>query len=288
VNAHPIAALMPAMSADDYARLRDDIKGRGLLEPIVLYEGLILDGRHRFTACTELHIEPKTTTYSGSDPVGFVYSKNVAHRHLTKGQLAMIAAKMKGFYSEQAKARMLAGKHPVGNSAQGRRKARDEAGKVVGVCGTSVDEAEYILRHGVPTLVAKVEAGEVSINEGRKVAAMRNARQEQIMSMPNAKTRQHAIAKSNAITKSKSRPSAMGDSRVPGTPLVKALLARLEIVTGEIERSGLSPEQFAEAFLREFDWRDGTLTRRLQRSEPAIRCISKLAIMAQRARKEAA
>lgn len=56
---HPIAALLPDMSGEEYGALRDDIRANGLLVPITTHDGQVLDGRHRLRACRELGIEPR-------------------------------------------------------------------------------------------------------------------------------------------------------------------------------------------------------------------------------------
>jgi ParB-like chromosome segregation protein Spo0J len=51
---HPLAKLLPAMSAEEYARLKADIKAHGVQLPILTLENQILDGRHRAQARREL------------------------------------------------------------------------------------------------------------------------------------------------------------------------------------------------------------------------------------------
>jgi len=72
------------------------------------------------------------------DPAGYVLSVNVRRRHLSKGQAAMAAAKLKKYYAEEAKKRQATstgGRNPqlVENSPQADGKARDHAGAQFGV-----------------------------------------------------------------------------------------------------------------------------------------------------------
>ncbi len=40
----------------EYVALKNDITQNGLLHPIVIFEGQVLDGRHRYSACVELGV----------------------------------------------------------------------------------------------------------------------------------------------------------------------------------------------------------------------------------------
>ncbi|MEU4949899.1 hypothetical protein [Streptomyces lavendulae] len=56
-------------------------------------DGRILDGKGRLKACEIAGVEPKFTTYEGSDTEVFALSVNMRRRSLSKGHLAVIAAK---------------------------------------------------------------------------------------------------------------------------------------------------------------------------------------------------
>lgn len=86
---HPLSAAFPAMSEEDFAALRDDIEDHGQREPIIIFEGMVLDGWHRYRACMELGIKPAQFTFGDADPVKFVLSHNLHRRHLTASQRAM-------------------------------------------------------------------------------------------------------------------------------------------------------------------------------------------------------
>lgn len=91
---HEIANIFPLLIGIDFESLRDDIAKNGLLEPIVIYEGKILDGRNRYTACLGAGVLPDTVEYNGDDPLGFVIAKNLHRRHLNESQRALVASKL--------------------------------------------------------------------------------------------------------------------------------------------------------------------------------------------------
>lgn len=89
---HPLSAAFPAMSAEDFASLVEDIKVNGQREPVMVHEGMVLDGWHRYQACLQLGFKPQQFTFSANkDPVAFVLSHNLHRRHLTPSQRAAAA-----------------------------------------------------------------------------------------------------------------------------------------------------------------------------------------------------
>lgn len=143
LTAHPLAQLIPPMAADELDKLVSDIRTNGLIEPIIIYQGQILDGRHRHLACQLADVAPKFTEYSGSDPLAFVLSKNLHRRHLSSAQRAAIAMETLPLLEEQAKARQgtrteLVDSEEDANFQEkipGSSQARDQAAELQSVKG---------------------------------------------------------------------------------------------------------------------------------------------------------
>jgi hypothetical protein len=107
---HPAAALLPELPASEFDELKTDIKGRGLIVPILKRGKVILDGLHRLRACRELGIEPRFVEYDGENEIGEIFLCNILRRHLTRDQRVAILAKLLGpKLSENAKLRMESG-----------------------------------------------------------------------------------------------------------------------------------------------------------------------------------
>jgi hypothetical protein len=167
---HPASELFPMMGDDELSELAADIHKNGLLEPIVLCEGLILDGRNRNVACELADVEPRFTEWSGSSPTLFVISKNLHRRHLTLGQKAAIAVEAVPLFQEESKKRSLANlKHgtesPTSRSlvvGETSLRTNQIVARHVGVSHASVAQAIEVKRD--PEEFEKVKRGKTTLN----------------------------------------------------------------------------------------------------------------------------
>ena len=89
---HPFADILPLLEGEAFDSLVADIRANGLLEPIMIYEGLILDGRNRYRACEAAEIEPRFREFDGDDPLA---SLNVHRRRLSESQRAFARPRMR-------------------------------------------------------------------------------------------------------------------------------------------------------------------------------------------------
>ena len=48
-----LARIFPEMTPEDFARLVASIREDGLMDPITVWRGRVIDGRHRYAACAE-------------------------------------------------------------------------------------------------------------------------------------------------------------------------------------------------------------------------------------------
>ena len=99
IEVHPAADVFPMLSEDELLELANDIAENGLREPLVLQvseEGktLLIDGRNRRAACELVKVTPDVRYLNGEDATAFIFSTNIARRHLTAGQRAMAHARL--------------------------------------------------------------------------------------------------------------------------------------------------------------------------------------------------
>lgn len=172
---HPLSLVMPPMSDDEYFQLINSIVAHGQMEPIVILDGQILDGRHRYAACRQLGIEPIIREYSyendGPSPATFSLVKNTHRRHLTTSQRAMVAAAILPFFEAEARENQ--------RKAGGDQKAKLEhvettapvhshakAAEEMHVSASSVQRAAKLAEEA-PELAEEVKAGKKTLNAAK-------------------------------------------------------------------------------------------------------------------------
>jgi hypothetical protein len=173
---HPFAALFPELPPEELSLLVRDIKERGQLEPIILYKGLILDGRNRYRACQIAGVKPWieefNTKAAKGTPEDFVLSRNLRRRHLSMGQKAAIALD----WSEQIELNPESEK----TKAVGRPKGTvSEAAKYIGINEQRVFEVRQI-REANPRLYQEVQAGRRSLNSALREISLPREGQKNI------------------------------------------------------------------------------------------------------------
>lgn len=156
---HPMAEVFSEMTPEDYKALKSDIVKRELIqEPVELYEGKIVDGRHRYRvseetkipcAFVDLHLDEGTTLFA------YLWSKNMIRRHMTQSQKSMTAARC---------AELSKGKNESLNEATVRLCEQ------VGVSVRLVMHARAVKLKGSQELIDAVEAGELPVAKASTLA----------------------------------------------------------------------------------------------------------------------
>jgi len=168
--------IFPAAKAEDYTRLRDDIRDSGYdqKQPVIVYEGEIIDGWNRWTACLELKITPPTRQFDGSDTeaIAFVMRTN-KRRNLNSGQWACIAAEAEDIMQAikaEAEKRMKAGKVNLTQIIVEGRQERETATKAAELFNTNrtyVNQAVK-MKTAAPEVFEKVKAGKMTMQDAAK------------------------------------------------------------------------------------------------------------------------
>lgn len=95
---HPLCEVVLPMSKAEYELLRDGMKESGFHpnNPVILYKGYVLDGRHRLKAAEELNLKPIFAEYEGNEDSipQYIADMAIRQRNLSAGQRAAIASEV--------------------------------------------------------------------------------------------------------------------------------------------------------------------------------------------------
>jgi ParB-like chromosome segregation protein Spo0J len=127
---HPLCEIFPRMNTAEFVALKDDIAKRGgIIEPIWIKDGAVIDGRHRLRACRELGIKLKDAhfrEFEGDDIEAFVVTMNSARRHLSAQARASVVKKLLKMHPEQSD-RAIAAKAKVSDKTVAAARSQAEA-----------------------------------------------------------------------------------------------------------------------------------------------------------------
>ena len=188
-NPHPICLLMPSADEDELQNLTDDIRAHGLLDPIVLFEKRVLDGRNRAAACESAGVPPRYVEFQGTreEALMFVVSHNLKRRHLTKQAIAdtLVEAEDFNLHYELGEA---ATPTDIKMSAQKPKKTASsrELAKAAGgaVSREMINATRKVKERAEPELREAVKRGRIGVQDAAKAADLPPEQQKAIAASP--------------------------------------------------------------------------------------------------------
>lgn len=197
---HAAALVVPTMEDDEYEQLKQSIRLYGLLEPIVLHEGQVLDGRHRLQACLDVGAAAAFVDWEEPPdipPILWVLATNAHRRHLSAAQRASLAARvLRDLVAEDERVPWVvpgctphdphstctrAGTDEAHHSTNHVPAARRAAADALGVSPRAVAQAEHVHTWGDPELVEALNQGRVSLRTAEALADLPEERQREVL-----------------------------------------------------------------------------------------------------------
>ena len=173
---HQLSASWPDMAEEDFVALKDSISYSGLIEPITLFEGQILDGWHRYSACIQTETAPKFEEFLGSDPAQYVRDKHT-RRPLTLTQRLTCIALMSRW-------------KPRGGNQSAVPADCSSSKDIAKAAGGGVRSAEHVkeaITKGAPELIQAMKAGKVGAEKAAAIAKLPKEEQAAAIHKPTPK-----------------------------------------------------------------------------------------------------
>jgi len=162
---HPLSAAFPPMAPEDFQSLKDSVENIGVQNPITLFEDMVIDGWHRYSASQELGMPcPEVQLRADVDPVDFVKAQNKERRHLPVGAWALIEAELWDWRA--------VGRPAAVNGAPGAPFTPTVAAMAdaAGASVRTMKQAGKVKREAVPGIKDAVKSGAVSLKDAHAVA----------------------------------------------------------------------------------------------------------------------
>lgn len=207
---HPACKLVPEMGPQEWVDFLADVGRRGIVEPLVVMESQVLDGRHRLRAAGAADMEyvpcRRIAELSEKEAAAFVIAAAIRRRQLSDDQRATLAAKYRELIvkeSKQERASTAGKAGGVGRSrpsdensladnasaklletrsnqepAPRRERAEQVAAKTFNVPERKVKAATTVIRNCHPLVVEACEKGEISLACAKSLAAFPLHQQE--------------------------------------------------------------------------------------------------------------
>lgn len=240
---HEAAAIFPLMRGAEYEALKADIRANGLKHPIVMCDGLILDGRNRYRACKDTDVSVRTVEWDGKgSPIAYVLSTNIHRRSLlTTSQRAMAGAHPLTFehFQEEAAKRKEKGQKEGGRGHKKTCRSKDRevylgeatgsVGAVMKVSASCIKRARQVHEKGSCKMIEAVAITcALSVNAAGVVAGNRTkAQQDELLKQG------FDVVRKLAMNLNSRRPR----SRKGIPELVTSMLKDLERLLRQVEKS---------------------------------------------------
>ncbi len=180
--------LIPALSAEEYAQLEANILEDGIREPIITWNGFIIDGHNRYSIAQRFDVEYRTTSkhFTSEESVKeWMILNQFGRRNLSNYQRSVLALELEEVFKEKAqksKAEKVSHFRNTGEvlATLPKPDTRKELSTVAQVGERTLDKVKKIQAKAPEEVKAKLATGEVSINAAYKEIKKEEKKEEKI------------------------------------------------------------------------------------------------------------
>lgn len=179
--------VLPDLRDEEYNQLEKSVLTNGVLEPLIVWNGYIVDGHKRYEICKKYNIsfeykELDSVTFEEIDVVKFIIEHHLGRRNLTSAQRIAIVCKYKEEIAKKNRKMMSSSireKLPSSYLRDRSTNTREQIAKMAGVAAGTVARYDAVIKSGNDILIKKMMRGEDSIYGAyKKVTARKNVPQK--------------------------------------------------------------------------------------------------------------
>lgn len=161
-------SLIPALSAEEYKQLEENILHDGIRDALIVWNGVLLDGHNRYKIAQKhgLTYDVQEMNFdSRADAERWVILNQFGRRNLSAYDRSVLALRLKPIIAAKAKERQAKAGRGEDVPISAQAKTRDEIAKAAGVGHDTIAKVEKIEAKAAPEIKAAVKSGTMSINQ---------------------------------------------------------------------------------------------------------------------------
>ncbi len=183
-------ALIPPLTEHEFKNLEDSLITDGCIDPLVVWNGTIIDGHNRYEICSSRAIDFKLHEMnfnSRDEAILWILRNQLSRRNLNDFQRIELVRKCEKVVKAQAKERQGTRNDIEEHSGQMTgmlkegKESRDELGAMAEVSGKTYDRAVKVIDNAPEAVVDAVRKKNLSINSAYGVTKMSHEQQAEIV-----------------------------------------------------------------------------------------------------------
>ena len=170
-----LEVLIPPLTSEEFKQLERNILEEGIRDPLVTWNGILVDGHNRYRIAQEYDIDFETVEKEFADINAvkvWMINNQFGRRNLNNYQRSVLALQLEDVFKAKAKenqAIQFKGNSLPKISAEVKPiETRQEIAKVANVSHDTISKVKKIEATASPEIKAKVSTGQISINEAFK------------------------------------------------------------------------------------------------------------------------
>jgi DNA modification methylase len=169
-----LKSLIPPLTAEEFKQLETNVLAEGIREPIITWQGTIVDGHNRYELAQmyDLPFKVKEMAFASmEDCKEWMIRNQFGRRNLSNYQRSVLALELESVFKAKAKENLKSSGEMFGKGKQisanpiEKVETRQELAKVANVSHDTIAKVKVIEAKANEEVKAKLSTGEVSINQ---------------------------------------------------------------------------------------------------------------------------
>ena len=168
-----LEVLIPPLTSEEFKQLERNILEEGIRDPLVTWNGILVDGHNRYRIATEYDIDFVTIEKEFSDMNAvkeWMINNQFGRRNLNNYQRSVLALQLEDVFNAKAKEKEQFRKttSQISDESLPEISTKKELAKIANVSHDTIARVKRIEATASPEIKAKVSTGQISINEAYK------------------------------------------------------------------------------------------------------------------------